>query len=192
MAVFVGPLRWGHRVVARPLIGGLRIVRGAAAAHHHRCMAAMPDRAAQTLRQGHSEWRLGTPILPELKRDDDGLAADLQRRVTEVPRMLLPRGYPHTVAPGYLGYTSWLAVGLFAHSLTVMVSTNALLSGFFAEMSAASWLMKDLLPPLVAGTLASRIRTLEANPKRWLGAACACDHGRARWVEKVLGGTGVR
>ena len=53
-----------------------------------------------------------------------------------------------------------------------MVSTNALLSGFFAEMSAASWLMKDLLPPLVAGTLASRIRTLEANPKRWLGAAC--------------------
>jgi hypothetical protein len=39
-------------------------------------------------------------------------------------------------------------------------------------MSAASWLMKDLLPPLVAGALASRILTLEANPKRWLGAAC--------------------
>ena len=55
-----------------------------------------------------------------------------------------------------------------AHSFTVMVSTNALLSGFFAEMSAASWLMKDLLPPLVAGALA--IRSLEAN-RRWLGAA---------------------
>jgi len=52
------------------------------------------------------------------------------------------------------------------------VSTRALLSGFFAEMSAASWLVKDLLPPLLAGSLASRIHTLEANPKRWLGAAC--------------------
>ena len=53
-----------------------------------------------------------------------------------------------------------------------MVSTNALLSGFFAEMSAASWLMKDLIPPLLAGALATNIRTLEANPKKWLGAAC--------------------
>ena len=86
--------------------------------------------------------------------------------------MLLPRGYPHSVAPGFGGYMGWLGAGLFAHSFTVMVSTNALLSGFFAEMSAASWLMKDLLPPLVAGALASRIRSLEANPKRWLGAAC--------------------
>ena len=87
-------------------------------------------------------------------------------------QMILPRGFPQSVSPGYEGYTGWLAAGLFAHSFTVMVSTNALLSGFFAEMSAASWLMKDLLPPLLAGTLASRIRTLEANPKKWLGAAC--------------------
>ena len=89
-----------------------------------------------------------------------------------------------TVAPGYAGYTGWLAAGLFAHSFTVMVSTNALLSGFFAEMSAASWLMKDLLPPLLAGTLASRIRTLEANPKKWLGAAC--------FANSLLGGTECR
>ena len=87
-------------------------------------------------------------------------------------QMIVPRGFPGSVSPGYEGYTGWLAVGLFAHSFTVMVSTNAVLSGFFAEMSAASWLLKDLLPPLLAGTLASRIRTLEANPKKWLGAAC--------------------
>ena len=134
----------------------------------------MPDRAAQSLRQGQSEWRLDTSS-PELRRDNDNdsvLDQLLRSRAVATHRMLLPRGYPDSVSPGYLGYTSWLAVGLFAHSFTVMVSTNALLSGFFAEMSAASWLMKDLLPPLVAGTLASRIRTLEANPKRWLGAAC--------------------
>ena len=39
----------------------------------------------------------------------------------------------------------------------VMVSTNALLQGFFAELSAASWLVKDLLPPLLAGVVAGRI-----------------------------------
>jgi hypothetical protein len=86
--------------------------------------------------------------------------------------MVLPRGYPASVSHGYAGYTGWLAAGLFAHSFMVMVSTNALLTGFFVEMSAASWLVKDLLPPLVAGTLATRIRTLEQNPKKWLGAAC--------------------
>ena len=96
----------------------------------------------------------------------------LHRLGLGVRQMVVPRGFPGSVSPGYEGYTGWLAVGLFAHSFTVMVSTNALLSGFFAEMSAASWLLKDLLPPLLAGTLASRIRTLEANPKKWLGAAC--------------------
>ena len=150
---------------------GRSIVRLAAAPC--RCLAVVPERAAKSLRQGDSVWRLDTPsALPELQRKDGDLLEQLFRRAAAAPRVLLPRGYPDTVAPGYVGYTSWLAAGLFAHSFTVMVSTNALLSGFFTEMSAASWLMKDLLPPLVAGTLASRIRTLEANPKRWLGAAC--------------------
>ena len=150
---------------------GRSIVRLAAAPC--RCLAVVPERAAKSLRQGDSVWRLDTPsALPELQRKDGDLLEQLISRAAAAPRVLLPRGYPDTVAPGYVGYTSWLAAGLFAHSFTVMVSTNALLSGFFTEMSAASWLMKDLLPPLVAGTLASRIRTLEANPKRWLGAAC--------------------
>ena len=128
-----------------------------------------PSAAGLSIKQGQTEWHLDPTksTLPELQHRDT-----LLKPADAVSTMLLPRGYPHTVSHGYVGYTSWLAAGLFAHSFTVMVSTNALLSGFFAEMSAASWLMKDLLPPLVAGTLASRIRTLEANPKRWLGAAC--------------------
>ena len=120
------------------------------------------------LSQGDREWQLRPSAQPVLKRggaQDDALQL-LRRRAYDAQQMVLPRGFPHSVAPGYAGYTGWLAAGLFAHSFTVMVSTNALLSGFFAEMSAASWLMKDLLPPLLAGTLASRIRTLEANPKR--------------------------
>eukprot|EP00966_Prymnesium_polylepis_P186516 4323502-Prymnesium_polylepis.1 len=126
--------------------------------------------STSVLRQGDSEWQLQSAAAPELTRSrGDAL---LQRSALDVQQMILPRGFPDTAAPGYKGYTAWLAAGLFAHSFTVMVSTNALLSGFFAEMSAASWLMKDLLPPLLAGTLASRIRTLEANPKKWLGAAC--------------------
>ena len=134
----------------------------------------MPNRAvaAQSLKQGQFEWRLNKSTPPELQQNNGHLLGPLRRRTDAVQTMLLPRGYPHTVSQGYIGYTSWLAAGLFAHSFTVMVSTNALLSGFFAEMSAASWLTKDLLPPLVAGTLASRIRSLEANPKSWLGAAC--------------------
>ena len=96
----------------------------------------------------------------------------MQRYTLGVRQTVMPRGFPDSVAPGYAGYTGWLAAGLFAHSFTVMVSTNALLSGFFAEMSAASWLMKDLIPPLLAGSLVGRIRTLEANPKKWFGAAC--------------------
>ena len=129
------------------------------------------------LRQGDMEWQLRDPALPPVLRVGDS-SAEAQLRlwlrgpVNQVQQMVLPRGFPHSVSPGHAGYTGWLAAGLFAHSFTVMVSTNALLSGFFAEMSAASWLMKDLLPPLVAGTLASRIRSLEANPKKWLGAAC--------------------
>ena len=66
--------------------------------------------------------------------------------------MILPRGFPQSVSPGYEGYTGWLAAlrvrltltqtlsltlsltltrytgwlaaGLFAHSFTVMVSTK--------------------------------------------------------------------
>ena len=150
------------------------------------------SKAAQPLlRQGEAEWELketrprsqarksrdacssaafaaGDSVLLLRSRGDAGFTFPL----AHAQQMLLPRGYPHSVAPGFGGYMGWLGAGLFAHSFTVMVSTNALLSGFFAEMSAASWLMKDLLPPLVAGALASRIRSLEANPKRWLGAAC--------------------
>ena len=128
-----------------------------------------------SLRQGNTEWHLpSTKAALPSRHSLDTQDAWLQQllRTPHLQQMVVPRGYPGSVSPGYAGYTGWLAVGLFAHSFTVMVSTNALLSGFFAEMSAASWLMKDLLPPLLAGTLASRIRTLEANPKRWLGAAC--------------------
>ena len=136
------------------------------------------DVAAASLQQGDSEWKLRAAAAPELVRggSSGSLLLRLQtiqhRGVLDAKQMIFPRGFPDSVAPGYAGYTGWLAAGLFAHSFTVMVSTNALLSGFFMEMSAASWLMKDLLPPLLAGTLASRIHTLEANPKKWLGAAC--------------------
>ena len=129
-----------------------------------------------SLRQGTSEWKLRPAAKPVLIRGGvlQGNATQQLRAKAEahVREMVLPKGYPNSVSPGYAGYAGWLATGLFAHSFMVMVSTNALLSGFFAEMSAASWLMKDLLPPLVAGTLATRIRTLEQNPKKWLGAAC--------------------
>lgn len=133
------------------------------------------------LRQGDAEWQLQAAAVPVLRsRSQDDLKQRALHHTRNVQQMVLPRGFPDTVAPGYAGYTGWLAVGLFAHSFTVMVSTNALLSGFFMEMSAASWLMKDLVPPLVAGTLATRIRTLEANPKKWLSAAC--------FANSVLGG----
>ena len=124
-----------------------------------RSSAAAP---AVSLWQGEAEWQLRGEEAPILRVPAQ---STLQRLGLSVRHMILPRGFPQSVSPGYEGYTGWLAVGLFAHSFTVMVSTNALLSGFFAEMSAASWLMKDLLPPLLAGTLASRIRTLEAKPK---------------------------
>ena len=135
-----------------------------------------PSTPAALLRQGHSEWQLRPAAAPVRIRGcggaQDALQAWLRGHAKDVRLMILPRGYPRSVSPGYAGYTGWLAAGLFAHSFTVMVSTNALLSGFFAEMSAASWLMKDLIPPLLAGALATNIRTLEANPKKWLGAAC--------------------
>ena len=175
----VGAARRLHTLAAR------RVGFGATA----RCCSS---KAAQPLlRQGEAEWELketrprsqarksrdacssaafaaGDSVLLLRSRGEAGFTLPL----AHAQQMLLPRGYPHSVAPGFGGYMGWLGAGLFAHSFTVMVSTNALLSGFFAEMSAASWLMKDLLPPLVAGALASRIRSLEANPKRWLGAAC--------------------
>ncbi|EOD36829.1 hypothetical protein EMIHUDRAFT_462361 [Emiliania huxleyi CCMP1516] len=138
-----------------------------------------PEKEPQSLlKQGGAEWLLGPSGAPVLASNPHGSFVQwLSSSAQEAKHMVLPRGYPESAAPGYGGYTGWLAAGLFAHSFTVMVSTNALLSGFFAEMSAASWLMKDLLPPLVAGTLASRIHSLEAsphlaNPKKWLSAAC--------------------
>ena len=136
------------------------------ASHGSRGSAAAPT---VSLWQGEAEWQLRGEEAPVLRVPAQ---STVHRVGLSVRQMILPRGFPRSVSPGYEGYTGWLAVGLFAHSFTVMVSTNALLSGFFAEMSAASWLMKDLLPPLLAGTLATRIRTLEANPKKWLGAAC--------------------
>ena len=137
---------------------------------------------AASLRQGNTEWKLQPASVPVLHRNglEDGIPQQLYRRALDARHVVLPRGFPESVAPGYQGYTIWLATGLFAHSFTLMVSTNALLSGFFAEMSAASWLMKDLVPPLLAGSIASRITTLEANPKKWLTAAC--------FANSVLGG----
>lgn len=125
-----------------------------------------PEKEPQALlKQGGAEWLLGPSGAPVLASNPHGSFVQwLSSSAQEAKHMVLPRGYPESAAPGYGGYTGWLAAGLFAHSFTVMVSTNALLSGFFAEMSAASWLMKDLLPPLVAGTLASRIHSLEASP----------------------------
>ena len=128
--------------------------------------------APSSLTQGASQWELKPSSSAPVLLETESIVLQLQRHTHGVSQTVLPRGFPDSVASGYAGYSGWLAVGLFAHSFTVMVSTNALLSGFFAEMSAASWLMKDLLPPLVAGSLAGRIRTLEANPKRWFGAAC--------------------
>ena len=159
--------------------GAMRIAHGRFSSFQIRWCASMPNRTAAnqsapthqssptpssavlSIKQGQTEWHLDPTksTLPELQHRDT-----LLKPADVVSTMLLPRGYPHTVSHGYVGYTSWLAAGLFAHSFTVMVSTNALLSGFFAEMSAASWLMKDLLPPLLAGTLASRIHSLEASP----------------------------
>ena len=145
------------------------------------CSRDSPDasQATERLRQGSTVWQVLTTGAPESRRTgvQDGALQRLRRSAFDSQEMVLPRGFPDTVAPGYAGYTGWLATGLFAHSFMVMVSTNALLSGFFAEMSAASWLMKDLVPPLMAGTLASRIRTLEANPKKWLAAAVFLNSG---------------
>ena len=158
------PQRRRMRSVARrlhTLAAARRVGFGATA----RCCSS---KAAQPLlRQGESEWELketrprsqarksrdacssaafaaGDSVLLLRSRGEAGFTLPL----AHAQQMLLPRGYPHSVAPGFGGYMGWLGAGLISHSFTVMVSTNALLSGFFAEMSAASWLMKDLLPPL--------------------------------------------
>ena len=184
-------LFWQHslpRMIRARLAGRLtahfavRCSDRAAAPTSCRWFAAVQDRAARrtcgggashgslgsaapcvSLWQGEAEWQLRGEEAPVLRAPAQNA---LHRLGLGARQMIVPRGFPGSVSPGYEGYTGWLAVGLFAHSFTVMVSTNALLSGFFAEMSAASWLLKDLLPPLLAGTLASRIRTLEANPKK--------------------------
>ena len=141
---------------------------------HDGCEKGSRTSPPASLRQGESQWHLPVASAPVLSRSaqDRDWVEHVRHATSDLQQMALPRGFPHTVATGYAGYTGWLAAGLFAHSFTVMVSSNALLSGFFAEMSAASWLAKDLLPPLLAGTLATRIRTLEVNPKKWFGAAC--------------------
>lgn len=85
---------------------------------------------------------------------------------------LLPRGYPHTCAPGFPRYFALSLTASFLSNFATSIATQTLLGGFFADSSPRIWMLKDLAPALFAAFVANTIVSYEARPKFWLLVCC--------------------
>mmetsp|Transcript_17479 Transcript_17479/g.48262 ORF Transcript_17479/g.48262 Transcript_17479/m.48262 type:complete len:569 (+) Transcript_17479:115-1821(+) len=107
---------------------------------------------------------------------------DLLTRMKILPKktisLLLPARYPHSVAPGYLGFVSFGFTASVAGSAAMVLSTQTLLlavgivgqgsSGVMA--GALNWVMRDFMGQLGGIVFASQMgktKAFDSDPKRW-------------------------
>lgn len=79
----------------------------------------------------------------------------------------MPGGYPVTVAPNYRRFFHYSMVGAILSNFAASIGYQSLLGGFFAGGSPQLWILKDLIPALVATYIANRVVSYEKRPKFW-------------------------
>ena len=80
----------------------------------------------------------------------------------------MPKGYPHTVAPGFRRFFHVSLLGSFVSNFAASVATQCLLGGFFADATPQVWMLKDLAPALIAAIVANKVVSYEGRPKFWI------------------------
>lgn len=108
--------------------------------------------------------------------------SNLRTRMQVLPKkaisLLLPAGYPQSVAPGYLGFVSFCFTASVAGSAAMVLSTQTLLLavGIVGQSSssimagALNWVMKDFVGQLGGVVFASQMgktKAFDSDPKRW-------------------------
>ncbi|KJE95000.1 hypothetical protein CAOG_005530 [Capsaspora owczarzaki ATCC 30864] len=106
------------------------------------------------------------------------LREDTRHRLIEA---FLPKGYPHSVTPNYMGYSRWQAVQSVTGTMTGVLSTQALLyavglgAGAIPLAGALNWIVKDGLGQLGGVVYSTFISSkFDSDPKRhrfWSNAA---------------------
>ncbi|ESL08763.1 hypothetical protein TRSC58_03529 [Trypanosoma rangeli SC58] len=79
----------------------------------------------------------------------------------------MPRGYPESCEAGFRRYFLLSLCGSSVSSFASSIGYQSILNGFFLGSSPQLWMLKDLLPALVAAYLANRIVSYENRPKFW-------------------------
>ena len=111
------------------------------------------------------------------------LPSSLAGRLREARALLLPYGYPSTVASSYAAYAGLAFCGSVFSSAAGVLSTQSLLlavgvgAGAVPLAAALNWVLKDGLGQLGGVLAAALIRNrFDSDPKRWrLAAAVAQD-----------------
>lgn len=157
----------------------------------------------------HTHKRSLTPFIPPmlgLKVLQGGAAIAASRAPLHAPpaaasaasralALLLPSGYPASVAPTYARYSAWASAATVFSSTAGVLATQSLLfalgvgAGVAVPASAAwQWVCKDGLGQL-GGVLYAAVvgDRFDADPKRWrLAAALASDAAGALEVSMAL------
>ncbi|KPI87431.1 hypothetical protein ABL78_3515 [Leptomonas seymouri] len=79
----------------------------------------------------------------------------------------MPKGYPDTTAENFQSFFYLSQASAFVSNFASSIGFQSLLSGFFLGSSPQLWMLKDLIPALLAAYMANRVVSYENRPKFW-------------------------
>ncbi|KAL7700073.1 Vitamin B6 photo-protection and homoeostasis [Lotmaria passim] len=79
----------------------------------------------------------------------------------------MPKGFPETTAEGFQSFFYLSQASSFVSNFASSIGFQSLLSGFFLASSPQLWMLKDLIPALLAAYMANRVVSYENRPKFW-------------------------
>ena len=130
----------------------------------------------------------------EKAQAQDGSGSSSLDLATYTASYLLPKGYPATVGPDYMGYSMWCATAGACASAGGVLATQSLLCAVGIGSGGASstlplaaslnWVLKDGIGQLAAVVSAAVISDrFDSDPKRWRAVAAArAGHAILGWL----------
>ncbi|CAJ1011328.1 putative Vitamin B6 photo-protection and homoeostasis [Leishmania naiffi] len=79
----------------------------------------------------------------------------------------MPKGFPDTTAAGFQRFFYLSLTSSFVSNFASSIGYQSLLSGFFLGSSPQLWMLKDLVPALLAAYMANQVVSYENRPKFW-------------------------
>lgn len=79
----------------------------------------------------------------------------------------MPKGFPDTTSGGFQRYFYLSQASSFVSNFSSSIGYQSLLNGFFLGSSPQLWMLKDLVPALLAAYLANKVVSYENRPKYW-------------------------